>query len=189
MVTIINKSELQALMKRDIRQETEAMLRHVRALRRVTWQAWQAAHERAPAAVVDALALACGRLVDECGVPLAGAVRLRTLHDLPGSAGWPPGERAPAPPPPSGFRIPPAPTDLRGVKRWIKAAHDAFTRRELTAAELNEVRRTAASMFEGSKAQADVRRSIAALEAAQAQNRMAEGLAGAERGGTALPRR
>ena len=82
--------------------------------------------------------------------------------------------------------MPPAPTDLRGVKRWIKAAHDAFTRRELTAAELNEVRRTAASMFEGSKAQADVRRSIAALEAAQAQTRMAEVLAAVEHGGTAL---
>src|SRR3972149_6445671 len=91
-------------------------------------------------------------------------------------------ERVADAPPPSGFGMPPAPTDLRGVKRWIKAAHDAFTRRELTAAELNEVRRTAASMFEGSKAQADVRRSIAALEAAQAQTRMAEGLAGAEAG-------
>jgi len=95
-------------------------------------------------------------------------------------------ERVADAPPPSGFRMPPAPTDLRGVKRWIKAAHDAFTRRELTAAELNEVRRTAASMFEGSKAQADVRRSIAALEAAQAQTRMAEVLAAVEHGGTAL---
>jgi len=38
---------------------------------------------------VDALALACGRLVDECGVPLADAVRLRTLHDFHGSVGWP----------------------------------------------------------------------------------------------------
>src|SRR3972149_4999744 len=42
--------ELQALMKRDIRQETEAMLRHVRAVRRGAWQAGAGAAGRAPRA-------------------------------------------------------------------------------------------------------------------------------------------
>jgi hypothetical protein len=86
----------------------------------------------------------------------------------------------------SGYVVPPMPDSLTAIRRWVRRAHDAYSRREIGPFELTEIRRSATSIGDLYRAGADLRKAEAAIRAAQAQERMAEVLAAVEHGGTAL---
>lgn len=86
----------------------------------------------------------------------------------------------------SGYVVPPMPAGLRRQRKWLRDGHDAYSRREIGLLELTEMRRSVSAQSETYKAGAVVRQSLAAMRAAQAQERMAEVLAAVEHGGAVV---
>jgi hypothetical protein len=89
-------------------------------------------------------------------------------------------------PNPTGYVVPSMPSGLSAIRKWVRLAHDAYSRREIGPFELAEVRRSATSVGDLYRVGADLRKAEAALRAADAQERMADTLAAVEHGGTAL---
>jgi hypothetical protein len=85
-----------------------------------------------------------------------------------------------------GYVVPPMPSGLSAIRKWVRSGHDAYSRRAITILELTEMRRSASNLGDLYKAGAVVRQSFAAERAALAQERMAEVLAEAEHGKTAV---
>jgi vacuolar-type H+-ATPase subunit I/STV1 len=89
-------------------------------------------------------------------------------------------------PNPTGYVVPEMPAGLSAIRKWVRQAHDAYSRRQIGPFELTEIRRSASSIGDLYRAGSEIRKAEAALRAAQAQERMAEALAAVEHGGTAL---
>jgi hypothetical protein len=89
-------------------------------------------------------------------------------------------------PNPSGYLVPAMPAGLPAIRKWVRRAHDAYSRRAIGPFELAEIRRSAGAVGDLYRTSAELRKAEAALRAAQAQERMAEALAAVEHGGTAL---
>jgi hypothetical protein len=89
-------------------------------------------------------------------------------------------------PNPSGHVVPPMPTGLPAIRRWVRQAHDAYSRRLIGPWELTEIRRSAAAVGDLFRTGAEMRKAEAAIRAAIAQEKMAEVLAAVEHGGAAL---
>lgn len=87
---------------------------------------------------------------------------------------------------PDGYVVPEMPAGLGAIRKWVRQAHDAYSRRAIGPLELTEIRRSASSVGDLYRTGAELRKAEAALRAAQAQERMAEALAAVEHGGTAL---
>jgi hypothetical protein len=78
------------------------------------------------------------------------------------------------------------PAGLSALRKWVRQAHDAYSRREIGPFELTEIRRSAASVGDLYRTGAELRKAEAATRAAVAQERMADALAAVEHGGAAL---
>lgn len=89
-------------------------------------------------------------------------------------------------PNPTGYVVPDMPSGLSAIRKWVRQAHDAYSRRQIGPFELTEIRRSAASLGDLYRAGAEIRKAEAALRGAQAQERMAEALAAVEHGGAAV---
>jgi len=89
-------------------------------------------------------------------------------------------------PNPNGFVVPSMPSGLSPIRRWVRLAHDAYSRRDIGVVELTEIRRSAGTLGELYRVGAELRKAEAAIRAAAAQEKMAETLAAVEHGGAAL---
>ena len=89
-------------------------------------------------------------------------------------------------PNPDGYVVPPMPAGLSAIRKWLRAAHDRYSARQIGPLELAEIRRSATSVGDLYRVGADLRKAEAAIRAAEAQERMAEALAAVEHGGAAL---
>jgi hypothetical protein len=89
-------------------------------------------------------------------------------------------------PNPTGYVVPPMPAGLSAIRKWVRRAHDAYSRRAIGPLELAEIRRSASSVGDLYRTGADMRKAEAAIRAAQAQEQMAAALAAVEHGGAAL---
>src|SRR5262245_12316637 len=49
-------------------------------------------------------------------------------------------------PNPEGYKVTPMPAGLSKIRGWVRAAHDAYSRRQIGPSELAEVRRSASSV-------------------------------------------
>lgn len=85
-----------------------------------------------------------------------------------------------------GFVIPKMPGTLRGIRKWLRLGHDAYSERKIGVVELAEMRRSASAQGEMYHTGAEIRKGEAAIRAAEAQERMADTLAAVEHGGHAL---
>ena len=83
-------------------------------------------------------------------------------------------------------KIPPMPAGLPALGRWLRETFNLWSVGRITKAELAEVRRHTATAFDRYRTGAEVRKSKAALRAAEAQERMADVLASLEHGGPAV---
>jgi hypothetical protein len=89
-------------------------------------------------------------------------------------------------PNPDGYVVPPMPAGLSAIRKWLRAAHDRYSARQIGPLELTEIRRSASSVGDLYRTGAELRKAEAAIRAAQAQERMAEVLASVEHGGAAV---
>ncbi len=87
---------------------------------------------------------------------------------------------------PNGYTVPKMPAGLSAIRKWVRKAHDAYSRRAIGPFELTEIRRSASAVGDLYRTGAELRKAEAALRAAQAQERMAEALAAVEHGGAAV---
>lgn len=94
--------------------------------------------------------------------------------------------KAAAAPNADGYVVPPMPAGLMKLRRWLRAGHDAYSARRIGLLELTEMRRSVATQSDTYKAGAVVRQSHAAMQAAEAQTRMADVLASIEHGGAVV---
>jgi hypothetical protein len=87
---------------------------------------------------------------------------------------------------PGGYVVPDMPAGLSHIRKWVRDAHNAYSRRDITPIELTEIRRTAATMGDLYRTSAELRKGEAAIRAAIAQESMTATLASVEHGGAAL---
>jgi hypothetical protein len=86
----------------------------------------------------------------------------------------------------AGYTLPRMPAGLRGIRLWLRDAHEAFEAGRITTARLTEARRSASAVGDLYRVGADLRKAQAAIRAAEAQEQMAHALAAVEHGGTAV---
>jgi hypothetical protein len=87
---------------------------------------------------------------------------------------------------PGGYVVPRMPAGLSRIRKWYRDQHNAFSRRELHAAELKECANSMRVLADSYRASADLRRARAMERSAAAQERMADVLASVEHGGAAV---